>query len=65
MVRIRKENTGNHLFFPLNSLPNEKFIDWSKLKAFADDEINVISKQKSFLGSVENNLWYNDYMYKF
>ena len=22
---------------PLNSLPNDKFIDWSKLKAFADD----------------------------
>ena len=23
------------------SLPNDKFLDWSKLKAFADDKINV------------------------
>ena len=26
-----------HLF---NSLPNDKFLDWSKLKAFADNKIN-------------------------
>ena len=25
-----------------NSLPNNKFLDWSKLKAFADSKINVI-----------------------
>ena len=25
----------------LNPLPNDKFSDWSKLKAFADDKINV------------------------
>ena len=25
-----------------NSLPNDKFSDWSKLRAFADDTINVI-----------------------
>ena len=25
----------------LNPLPNNKFLDWSKLKAFADDKINV------------------------
>ena len=24
-----------------NSLPKNKFLDWSKLKAFADDKINV------------------------
>ena len=29
----------NQLWF--NPLPNDKFLDWSKLKAFADDEINV------------------------
>ena len=25
----------------VNPLPNDKFLDWSKLKAFADNEINV------------------------
>ena len=25
----------------LNSLPNDKFSDWSKLKAFADNKINT------------------------
>ena len=24
-----------------NSLPNDKILDWSKLKAFADDKINL------------------------
>ena len=24
-----------------NSLPNDNFLDWSKLKAFADDKIDV------------------------
>ena len=27
--------------FGLNSLPNDKFFDWSKFKAFADDILNV------------------------
>ena len=26
--------------FFYNPLPNKKFLDWSKLKAFADDKIN-------------------------
>ena len=45
----------------VNSLPNDKILDWSKLKAFADDEINVINKLKfvserieSILGKREN-----------
>ena len=25
----------------VNSLPNDKFLDWSKFKAFADDKLNV------------------------
>ena len=46
--------------FLVNSLPNDKIldwsklIDWSKLKAFADDEINLNKKSKLVLGSVEN-----------
>ena len=27
---------------PFNSLTNKKILDWSKLKGFADDKINVI-----------------------
>ena len=38
----------------LNSLPNDKILEWSKLKAFADDKINVTEKLKVVLGRVEN-----------
>ena len=38
----------------VNSLPNKKFLDWSKFKAFADNKINVIEKLKFVLGSVGN-----------
>ena len=37
-----------------NSSPNDKILDWSNLKAFADDTINVTEILKSFLGSLEN-----------
>ena len=37
-----------------NSLPNDKILDWSKLKAFTDHKIYVTYKQKFFLGWVEN-----------
>ena len=37
-----------------NSLPNDKILDWSKLKAFADDKINVNQKLKSDMGRIEN-----------
>ena len=38
----------------LNSLPNVRFLDQSKLKAFSDDKIIVTSHQTFFLGWVEN-----------
>ena len=38
----------------LNSLPNNRFLDWSKLKAFADNKINVTELHTFFLGWVEN-----------
>ena len=37
-----------------NSLPKDKILDWSKLKAFADKKINVAKKLKIVLGRVEN-----------
>ena len=36
------------------SLQNDKTLDWFKLKAFADDKINVIEKLKFVLERVEN-----------
>ena len=39
---------------PFNSLPHNKILDWSKLKAFADDKLNATEKLKFVLGRVEN-----------
>ena len=39
--------------FVFNSLPNDKFLDWSKLKALADNKINATEKLKFVLGRVE------------
>ena len=38
----------------INYLPNNKIVDWSNLKAFADDKICVTEKLKFVLGRVEN-----------
>ena len=38
----------------MNSLPKDKFLDWTKLKAYADNNINVTEKLKFVLGRVEN-----------
>ena len=45
---------GSFFMESSNSLPNDKILDWSKLKAFADDKINVTEKLKFVLGRVEN-----------
>ena len=37
-----------------NSLPNNKFLDWSNLKAFSVDKINVAEKLKFILQRVGN-----------
>ena len=40
-----------------NSLPHDKILDWSKLKALADDKINVVQKLKKKVNwRVENIL---------
>ena len=46
--------TGLVKFF--NSLPNNNISDRSKLKAFADDKIDVIEKLKFVFGRVENSV---------
>ena len=38
----------------VNSLPNDKTLDWSNLKAFADKKNNVNEKLKFVLRRVEN-----------
>ena len=38
----------------INSLPNDKILDWSQLKAFADDKLNLAEKFEYVLGRVEN-----------
>ena len=38
----------------LNSLPNNKIFDRTKLKAFADDRKNVAGKMKFVLGMIKN-----------
>ena len=40
----------------INSIPNDKFLDWSKLKAFADDKISMTEKKKKFAMETEENL---------
>ena len=37
-----------------NSLPNDIILDWSKLKPFADNKIDVNKNLKFVLGRVEN-----------
>ena len=37
-----------------NPLPNDKFLDWSKFKAFADNKIITTQKLKFVLGRTEN-----------
>ena len=38
----------------VNSLPIDKIVDWSNLKASAGDKIRVTEKLKFVLGRVEN-----------
>ena len=42
------------LVFCLNSLPNDKIVDWSNSKASAHNKIYVTEKLKFVLGRVEN-----------
>ena len=39
-----------------NFSPNDKFLDCSEFKAFADDKINVTEKLKFVLGGVEKSV---------
>ena len=45
-----------HFFFckSFNPLPDNKILDWSKLKAFADDKLNVTQNIKVVFHRIEN-----------
>ena len=38
----------------VNSSPNDKVLDWSQLKAFANDNLNVYQKLKFAFERIEN-----------
>ena len=40
--------------YAFDSLPNNKIVNWSKLKTFADDKIDVTEKLKVVLGRLGN-----------
>ena len=44
----------NQYFSFFNSLPNNKILDVTKLKAFADDKINIAQVKISIFDKVEN-----------
>ena len=48
------KNTIANLRVRVNSLPNDKILDRSKLKTFADDKINVTENLKFVFERVEN-----------
>ena len=44
MLRLRIDTTR----VDIKTLPNNKFLDWSKLKAFADDKISDLKNEIYF-----------------
>ena len=56
---IKRQNFFKFQFFTfsiriINSLPKDKIVDWSKLKAFADDKIKVLKMMTIVFNRVEN-----------
>ena len=49
-------NSFNIQFSLINSLPNDKFLDWSKLKGFAEDDFKFDENGRKFFKRVENNV---------
>ena len=41
---------------PINPLPNDKILDETKLKAFADDKLNIVKMMNSLYNRVENTV---------
>ena len=56
MASIKLFQIENLCTQQVNSLPNNKILDWSNLKAFADDKMNLNEKLKVVLQRLENIL---------
>ena len=59
ILEIQASLTSNFnmiLFNILNSLPHDKIPDWSKLKAFADDKLDLIKIIKSLFDRLKNTV---------
>ena len=59
----KRENGGYHYhvkYCTLKPLLNDKILNWSKLKAFADDKIKLTETLKFVLGRVKNILGKGD-----
>ena len=54
MLFYNSKSTLDYNRFLTNSLPHNMISDMSKLKAYADDKINVTEKLKCVFGRVEN-----------
>ena len=54
---IYAEKSLKVYFLVLSSAQNNTILDWSKLKAIANDKINEVEKLKVALGCVENIVW--------
>ena len=53
--RVLRETTPSCMaLYPLNPSPHDKMLDQTKLKAFADDKLNVTKVIISFFDRVEN-----------
>ena len=53
--RVKSQNFGLWTGVDMvNFLPNDKTLDWSNLKAFADDNLNMTQKLNFVVGRVEN-----------
>ena len=46
-MRFRNNRVQLNEFF--NTLPNDKFLEWSKMKASADDKLNLAEKKMKFV----------------
>ena len=53
-VVLNTNTTNQPILFFFNSLPSDRILDLSKLKAFTDDKVNVNENLKTVFGRVEN-----------
>ena len=61
LIQYHVQNVFHHLYLQtnsirlvINSLPNNKILDYSNFKAFADYKLKVVQNLKLVLGTVEN-----------